>query len=403
LVRGERNVVLTVCGVVLLVIVGVSFLAPPSDDSDRTPNTYNSGSAGAKAAYLLLGELGYDSQRWDQPPSALSTVDADHTTVIFAEPMVPAERLQSMRSDVSGFLNRGGRVLMIGDNGAMLLPNAAIKPSTQPLEKLCISTPEGRSAIAGAGAVSIADYARWDAQAPAVHVEQWCGGDAVVVSYRAGAGTVVWWSSALPLTNAGLKNDSSLKLLLASIGDVGSQPRTVLFDEYLHGPTSVFDLTGGLPIKPIGYQLALVAILLIISFSRRRGPVRELARLPRTSPIEFAESMGQLYRKAGATQAATESARMRVIEFLRDRCGFTREMAQADGGTMAEAIQSRFPGDWSGLAEHLTQASEARYRGLAPKSALALVNALNDDIQSLSDQTIRPEHTQLHNQRGINT
>ena len=45
-------------GSVLLLIVLVSILAPKATDQDPKPTTYNNGSAGAKAALLLLTELG---------------------------------------------------------------------------------------------------------------------------------------------------------------------------------------------------------------------------------------------------------------------------------------------------------------------------------------------------------
>ncbi len=393
----ERKLVLLFAGAVLLIIAGASLLAP-NDDSDKSPTTYNSGTAGTKAAYLLLGDLGYSAQRWEQPPSALAQVDARDTTVIFAEPFVQPGQLESARTDIAAFLKRGGRVVVTGPGGASLLPEAAIGPPTQFFRKVCLTTPEGRSLLARAGQVSLNDDFRWTALTPAVHVEQWCGGDAVVVSYRVGAGTAIWWSSAMPLTNGGLKDDASLKLLLASVGGLGadgsSQPgHSIFFDEYFHGiETSLYDLTRGLPLQQIAWQTAFVALLLILSFSRRNGPIRPLARLPRTSPIEFAESMGQLYRKGGATQAATEGARQRLLRFLRDRCGLPREIVQSDAATIAKALNSRYPGDWSELAEHLNQALDARYQSLAPRSALALVKALDHDLKTLAERTTRPQH-----------
>ncbi len=393
--KRDRNIVLLFCGAVLLLIVAASFLAPPNDDSDKSPTTYNSGTAGIKAAYLLLGDLGYASERWEQPPSALAGVDAHHTVVIFAEPNVPPENLEAIRGDIARFLRRGGRVLVTGQRGASLLPDATVGRPTQLFQKLCLTTPEGRDPLARAGEVSFTDPVRWTAFTPAVHVEQWCGGDAVVVSYRVGAGTAIWWSSALPLTNRGLKDDASLKLLLASVeSPSGDAPaRRILFDEFFHGAEgSLSDLTRGLPLWQLFWQAAVVAVLLVLSFGRRNGPILPLTRLPRTSPIEFAESMGQLYRKAGATQAATEGARNRLLRFLGDRCGMPREVVHSDAANIAMVLNSRFPGDWTKLAEHLNQAAEARYRPLAPGSALALVKALDRDLKTLTERTMHPLH-----------
>ena len=400
----ERKLVLLFSGAVFLLIAAASLIAPPNDDSDKSPTTYNSGTAGIKAAYLLLGDLGYSTARWEQPPSQLGTQDASHTTLIFANPNVPVDQIEVTRASIADFLRRGGRVLVTGTEAANLLPNAATAPSIQPFEKLCLTTPEGRSPLARAGKVAIDDHNRWNTLSPAVQVEQWCGADAVVVSYRVGKGTAIWWSSALPLTNLGLKDDPSLKLFLASVEGPSSQNSTtedhsqprprVLFDEYFHGvKTSLFDITRGLPLAQIAWQIAAVGLLLILSYGRRNGPVRLLTRLPRTSPIEFAESMGQLYRKAGASQAATECARRRLLRFLSERCGLPRAAAQWDAATIAEALNSSYPGDWTKLSQHLDQAAEAQYQSLAPRSALALVRALDQDLKTLTELTTRPHRT----------
>jgi len=399
----ERKFVLLFCRAVLLVIVAVSFLAPPTDDSDKSPTTYNSGTAGIKAAYLLLGELGYSTARWEKPSSELATLDAPHTTIVFAQPLVAPEKQKAVREDIAAFMQRGGRVLMTGPQAEDLLPDAETAGPTQLFGKLCLTTPEGRGPLAQAGQVSITDQARWIAMTPSVHVEQWCGADAVVVSYRVGAGSAVWWSSAMPLTNLGLKDDASLKLFLASVDDSGeknsgvenfSRPhRRILFDEYFHNmQRTLADYTRGLPLKQIAAQVALVALLLVLSFGRRNGPIRAIARVPRTSPIEFAESMGHLYRKAGATQAATECARRRLLRFLSERCGVPRSTLQADDGAIGEALGARFAGDWSELTKHLAQAAAAEYQSIAPRSALALVKALDRDLKILIERTRRPQH-----------
>jgi hypothetical protein len=194
----------------------------------------------------------------------------------------------------------------------------------------------------------------------------------------------------MPVTNLGLKDDASLKLFLSSVNGVGEGARRrVLFDEYFHGvPNSLADYTHGLPLTQIAVQIALIALLLVLSFGRRNGPVRFIARLPRTSPIEFAESMGQLYRKARATQVATECARRRLMHFLVQRCAIPRSILQDDSAVLAEALGKQFAGDWKSLADHLAQAAEAQYQSLAPRSALALVKALDHDLATLTELTM---------------
>jgi hypothetical protein len=240
------------------------------------------------------------------------------------------------------------------------------------------------------------DEVRWDSAVTSVRdstgrdnpvaVAQRCGADAMVVSYAYGAGHAIWWSSAMPLSNRGLKEDASLRLLLASLPppDSANRPQ-ILFDEFFHGDhTSLWDSAHGPPINQLLWQCALVAILLVLSFGRRNGPLRMPVRLPRTSPIEFAESMGRLYRSARATSAATDGARRRLLAFLTDRCGVPRETIRANSpAAIVETLQTRFGGDWSLLGEHLEQAAEAEFAVLSPRSALHLVRALDQDQRDL--------------------
>ena len=182
-----------------------------------------------------------------------------------------------------------------------------------------MTTQEGQGELARVGSVTMQDEGGWADASAKSEVEQRCGQDAVVVRYRVGKGEAVWWASAMPLTNGGLKEDASLKLVLASVGEPG---RRVLFDDTFHGAVaSVWDTTKGLPMRALAIQAAVVAVLLVLSFGRRNGPVRTPVRVVRSSPLEFAESMGHLYQKAGATGVATEGARRRLIRFLQERCG----------------------------------------------------------------------------------
>jgi len=161
----------------------------------------------------------------------------------------------------------------------------------------------------------------------------------------------------------------------------------VLFDEYLHARReNVLHALKGLPWWPAAFQCLAVVALLLLSRGRRSGPLRMPVRLPRTSPTEFAQSMGRLYGKADATAAATEAARGRLLEFLRDQCGIPREVLRAEPPAVAEALAERFGGDWTELESHLEQAALAATGGLAPKSALKLVQSLEDDHRRLQAQ-----------------
>src|ERR1700756_2830654 len=115
--RDRRLALRTLCAMVA-VIVAFSIISPANDDSNPFPTTFNSGSAGTKGAYLLLGELGYAAERWESPTGNLKNVDASKTTLILTEPNFPTEGAKQVQADIADFLSRGGRVLATGRNGA---------------------------------------------------------------------------------------------------------------------------------------------------------------------------------------------------------------------------------------------------------------------------------------------
>ena len=324
--NADRRIVLWLAGGVLLLIVLTAGFAPVTRDDDATPTTYNSGTHGAKAAYLILESLGYSVSRSDQPlMTALDGADAQHTTLVLAGPHAPGEESQKREyAAVGRFLQRGGRVLSTGFFGAYFLPGGRTGGATQFIDGLCHTTAEGRSAYALAGSIDLFDQTPWNALDPLVRVDQRCGDDAAVVhrTYPNG-GEMVWWSNSEPLSTRGIAQDSSLSLLLAAVGPAsGEHARRVVFDEFYHGEQAApSDYLKGLPLRSLLLQATLLIALLVFSFSRRSGPIREPLYVPRTSPVEFAENMGALYERAGATEPATEAARRRLLHFLAATCG----------------------------------------------------------------------------------
>ena len=382
---GDARVVVWACAGVLAVILVGAFLAPARGDNDPTPSTWNSGSRGAKAAYELLGQLGYRTARWDKPAMELREVDAARTTLILAEANMMD--LRNEKAGVADFLMRGGRIVATGAVSAMMLPDARIGPPGHIYTKLCYTTPQSLSGMGRAGRIAMPVPFKWSAGA--ARVDQACGQDAVVVHYGEGAGAVVWWSSAAPLTNRGLKDDAGLRLLLAS---VGAPDRTVLFDEYIHGEReSVWATVSGTPVKALGWQLALIALLLVLSFGRRSGPVRALAQAQRASPLEFAESMGALYEKAGAADVAVGAAERRLMDFLRNEGGAPNETLRGGPEAIAAAVAARFGYAGVDFTEDLKAAREAEFARLSVKSALELVRRLDRHIARLREKMTNGE------------
>jgi hypothetical protein len=396
---GDWKFLLTFSGIVLALIVITGVLAPNREDRDPTPSTWNSGTAGAKAAWLLLGQLGYNELRWEQPEAELSSIDAAHATLVLANPFPnPVLADKDRRQPFEEFLHRGGRIVATGGEPVLLLPNLEVKRADRLYTDLCFTSPEGPSPLARAGELEMAAPLQWNSNDPSVRVAQRCGDGAVVVSYPVGSGEVIWWASATPLTNQGLHNDGNLRLLLAS---VGSPDRTVYFDEYMHGiNTSPWTATHGTPLTAIIVQTSCVAALLLFSFARGSGPHRALVQPPRASPLEFVESMGALYAKAGAGRVAIAAAERRLSEFLAHEGGLPAETLRSSPAAIAAAVQARFGCDTTALAADLQAARQSEYDGPSPTAAMAQVRRLDRHIANLSD-IIRNPFQSTNTNQGI--
>lgn len=389
---GDWKFLLVFSSIVLALIVVTGVLAPNREDRDPTPTTWNSGTAGAKAAYLLLAQLGYNTVRWEQPETELSTIDPAHATLILAEPSpsFAAFTDKKRQQPFIDFLHRGGRIVATGAVVALFLPDAKVAQSDRLFTDLCITSPAGPDALARAGELEMAAPVRWTNDDPAVRVSQTCGQGAVVVSYPEGKGEVIWWASATPLTNSGLRNDGNLRLLLASVGDTR---RTVYFDEFMHGINeSPWTTTHDTPLTGIIVQTACVGALLLFSFARGSGPHRALVQPPRASPLEFVESMGALYAKAGASHVAVAAAERRLSEFLAHEGGLPAETLRSGPAAIAAAVRTRFACDTTTLAADLEAARQAEYDAPRPAVTLALVRRLDQHIATLSDLIRNPQH-----------
>lgn len=385
----DRRIVLWMGAVILLLIIAVSLLAPNTVQDDAQPTISNNGPQGAKAAFLMLEAIGRTTSRWQRPIRDLSHVDASHTTVVLAAPAYKPADQQEIAEAVKRFLERGGRVLTTGPTGALLLPGGKIEPPTTFLTGECHTNPAD-GPLAAAGRVAMADQGAWGGKEK-VEVAHRCGPDAVVVQMQVGRGEAIWWSSASPLTNANVKMDADLRLLLLSLGD----GRTVLWGESLHETVpGLLDAARGLPIWRVLAQVALLVALLVLSFSRRNGPMRSPVTLPRSSPVEFATSMGDLYEKARATTAATDAARRRLLRAIVRDAGVPQGIVESGPEAIISALNERLGGDWTTVGLHLERSNDAAKENPTFREALAISRALSEDatrIRAAARGGHRPE------------
>ena len=357
---------------VAILILVLALFSPGNSDEDRIPSSYSTAPHGAKAAFELLRQSGYQVERQSDSLTQLEDRVDEHATVVFADPFL--ENITASRDAVKALLDKGARVVVTGYAGGLLAPGNAVEANRFPPSE-CNADANGFGQLAGSGTVRMTPGARWKQSNPLHHVAYTCQGDAVAVTYKPGKGTVIWWADALPLENSGLLQADNLVFFLNSIG----APATthVFWDESLHGDSpSLLTYTRGTPLHLIGWQLVLVVALLLWSYARRSGPLRPDPVLPRTTQIEFVHSLGSLYQAAGANQVAVSGAYQHFRQQLEQLFAIPRNRsAEALGGTLSQ----HFGAGSERLLKTLVACEQAmKNENLPAKTALERVQALHD-------------------------
>lgn len=366
-------------GLAVLVAVLFSVFSPADDDSNTTPSSYLTGKHDARAAFDTLVNAGYPIERWEGPLDDLAAQAGPATVVIFAEPQrVTADQIAAVQKIV----DRGGRVLSTGSGGGYLVPGGAPAESQKFAIAACQLQPEGLDPLASSGEVWMVPQSGWTLDQPRFRVQYACSGQPAVVEYSYGKGRVVWWASASPLENESIARAANLDLLLNSIGP--PQGHRFFWDESLHGlAPSTWSYASGPALTLLRVGLLVFFVLVVFSFSRRSGPVRDLPPPARAMPIEYLQALGALYQNAGSASTAVAVALDRFRRQSLRLCGLPPGPMPA--AELAAALLRRFPAAGAQLESDLLAAESAQQDdALQPRAALALVQALQAHQQSLA-------------------
>src|SRR5580704_627742 len=225
--RRDRKLLLGSVVVFVLLISGAVIFGGDADQRQEAPSSYSTASGGAKAAYLLLGQSGYNVQRWEKPLTDLPKTVG--TTVILADPLEAPTREE--RESLKSFLSDGGRIIATGMFSGTFLPeNDSVPDMLLGMTSKKVSAVSPSAITRAAPEITIDPQARWPSYS-AAYALYGDGDEVVVVKYPYGRGEVLWWAAATPLTNAGLKEPGNLEFLLANVGDTKAP---ILWDEYVH-------------------------------------------------------------------------------------------------------------------------------------------------------------------------
>jgi hypothetical protein len=327
----DRKLLLGAGAVFVLLIAGAVVFGGEGGTKSEIPSSYSTASGGAKAAYLVLASAGYKVERWERPLDELPK--AMGKTLVLAEPIEAPTREEKDR--LKEFLSEGGRVIATGAFAGTLLPE---NDSEREVEVFGAEKWKKASALSpspitrAAPEIVLAPQARWSSYSAAYPLYG-DGERTLVVKYPYGRGEVLWWASATPLTNAGLKEHGNLEFLLACMGSAkeGAGKNGILWDEYIHGyrPTLASSIAHS-PVKWLVLQLVLLGLAVLVTFSRRSGPVFKPASVVRLSPMEFVETLGGLYQHAGTASVAVDICYQRFRYWLTRRLGVASSISVAD-------------------------------------------------------------------------
>ncbi|HKF23931.1 MAG TPA: DUF4350 domain-containing protein [Candidatus Angelobacter sp.] len=375
--KSDRRLLLYGAAILVPVIVATMLLTSTEEEAGF-PSSYVTQPGGAKGAYLLLGELGYRVERWERSPSDLPS-DATGSTLVLALPLRSPSTEE--KEALHLFLSRGGRIVATDFNSSRFLPDAEIdfEPLVIPVGKRY--EPQLVTSLTQGGAIRMSPDSYWKRSSTGYLTHYSDEGRPIVVSYRVGKGEVIWWASSMPLSNAEIAHVGNLALLLSSVGDSGNTH--VYWDEYFHSDQSPLAYFGTRPIVFALLQGGFVFLALLLTYSRRNGPIYPPNEPSRLSPLEFVETLGGLYRQAKATRVALEVPYARFRLLATRQLGLKRDVPVAD---LARAVRNRLGYKDDSLQDLLQAIERALYDPeLQESKALELAQQLSFHAQRLQN------------------
>jgi Domain of unknown function (DUF4350) len=381
-ITGSDRKLLTIGGFLLVFMIVASVaLSPPNDQMPSSiPSTYSTQSAGAEAAYMLLSRLHYPVRRWEDAPDELPTDDRN-ILLILAEPtQIPATK---DRAAIADFVHNGGHVLFTGSNIREFFPSADISsiPPDPTWASFSANIPSGIAR--GASHITIQPQAYWGELNEAQLALYGDANSHAVVAWLLGDGELVWWAGSTPLTNAGITRDDNLAFFLNSVSNWSAHQRyQIYWDEYFHGQRSSLWSYARRPSFIWGLvQIGLLAAAVIFTFSRRSGPVYRQPSVSRLWPLEYVDTLGGLYERAGAVSAAVSVSHLRLRYLLTRQLGLPSDTPDGD---LARAAEERLGWKNFGVEDVLGRAESAnRASKMRPRKGLELVQDLERHAEKL--------------------
>jgi hypothetical protein len=375
----DRKILLAAFAILSFALLVAIIAGPSPEESLQYPSPYSTAAGGAKAAYELLPQLGYREDHWRHSPARLRE-EAGTKTVLIID--VPTQNpTPDDREEIRKYLLAGGKVLAIGGSSTYLLPHYAASGDIPHFAWQTYRSLLPSHITDHAPEIALAPSAAyWDPQDFNSQVQYGDEKHGVVASYKYGQGEVIWWAAADPLTNSGLLQKQNLQMFLNTLGPASQ--RVVLWDDYFHGgELTLYDSLLASPLKWALLQVALLALVIVLTHSRRNGPIRGFPQRPRLASLEFVETLGSLYAHARASDVAVEVAYQRFRHLLSRKFGISPSVS-------TQQLLARLQGRLGTLEPEFHRTIDScevamRQTDLPNTEALRLVQVLNQYSEQL--------------------
>lgn len=363
--RADRLLLLVLLVLAVLLSVLAAVLVPPARQGspDERPSTFFNAPHGTKAAYLILGKLGYAPRRLRRPidTDTLQGIDA----LIVLRPVID---LTSHENRILlAWVKQGHHVLVApgapgnaehADQGLASWFNltARDKPASESPPATCSTFEQPTDGLlAGARCLTARAERRFKPDgilagdlAGFQAAPVWSDPQGVIAArVTCGAGTIIALADVYALTNAGLHEaDNPLWLANLALELKGQHDSAVLaFDEYhagfpYHAPSwaAVAQLMLAEGWGPSVIQLLLVAGLALWAAAVRFGRPRDVQAQSRRQQGEFVRAAGQLLLRAGATAMAQQTLSAHYRARL---CRLLHLNASSDDSSLTAALATR--------------------------------------------------------------
>jgi hypothetical protein len=307
------------------------------------PSTYNAASAGYKALYLWLRELGVPAKRWER---TFTELPREAEVLLMMSPRLGPgpEEVNALETWVRG----GGTLVLVSSPSNAFAKHFGFELKMRPRdlkkEVKALSFQPGPY-IRGKRTIVSKSHVGIDSKKPEAIVHSQGAFGNLMVVLEEGKGRVIMLADPSLFSNLHLRDGDHARLaldLLLTHLDRGP----LLIDEYHHGygrvtsvAAYVFQSEAFVPIL----QVLFLVLLLWGAAGRRFGPARPLRREMERSSMEYVRAVAQLFQRVKARRLALESVlrwfdeEARRLLFDKDP-GFQRDMAEAKKQVSSETM-----------------------------------------------------------------